>query len=89
PTLAASAIARAAMAKGAVVVENCAVRTLVTAAGRVSGVVTEQGEIRCDQVLLAGGLWSRKFLGNLGINLPTLPLTCSVLRTEPPRPAEN
>ncbi|WJD60772.1 NAD(P)/FAD-dependent oxidoreductase [Pseudomonas kurunegalensis] len=83
PTLAASAIAHAAMAKGAVVVENCAVRTLVTAAGRVSGVVTEQGEIRCDQVLLAGGLWSRKFLGNLGINLPTLPLTCSVLRTEP------
>lgn len=83
PTLAASAIARAAIAKGAVVVENCAVRTLVTAAGRVSGVVTEQGEIRCDQVLLAGGLWSRKFLGNQGINLPTLPLTCSVLRTEP------
>lgn len=83
PTLASSAIARAAIAKGAVIVENCAVRTLVTAAGRVSGVVTEHGEISCDQVLLAGGLWSRKFLGNLKINLPTLPLTCSVLRTEP------
>ncbi|WJD72292.1 FAD-binding oxidoreductase [Pseudomonas asiatica] len=83
PTLASSAIARAAIAKGAVIVENCAVRTLVTAAGRVSGVVTEQGEIKCEQVLLAGGLWSRKFLGNLNINLPTLPLTCSVLRTEP------
>ncbi|MFV3406260.1 NAD(P)/FAD-dependent oxidoreductase [Pseudomonas sp. NY15463] len=83
PTLAASAIARAAIAKGAIIVEHCAVRTLVTAAGRVSGVVTEQGEIRCEQVLLAGGLWSRKFLGNLGVNLPTLPLTCSVLRTEP------
>lgn len=83
PTLASSAIARAAIAKGAVIVENCAVRTLNTAAGRVSGVVTEQGEIRCDQVLLAGGLWSRRFLGNLDINLPTLPLTCSVLRTEP------
>ncbi len=83
PTLAASAIARAAIAKGAVIVENCAVRTLVTAAGRVSGVVTEQGEIRCEQVLLAGGMWSRKFLGNLDIDLPTLPLTCSVLRTHP------
>ncbi|NIF24994.1 FAD-binding oxidoreductase [Pantoea sp. Tr-811] len=82
PTLAASAIARAAQAKGAVIVEHCAVRTLQTSAGRVSGVVTEQGEIRCDQVLLAGGLWSRKFLGNLKIDLPTLPLTCSVLRTE-------
>lgn len=83
PTLASSAIARAAIAKGAVLVENCAVRTLSTSAGHVSGVVTEQGEIKCDQVLLAGGLWSRKFLGNLNINLPTLPLTCSVLRTEP------
>lgn len=83
PTLASSAIARAAMAKGAIIIENCAVRTLVTAGGRVSGVTTERGEIRCEQVLLAGGLWSRKFLGNLGINLPTLPLTCSVLRTKP------
>lgn len=83
PTLAASAIARAAMARGAVIVEHCAVRTLQTSAGRVSGVVSEQGEIRCDQVLLAGGIWSRRFLGNLNIDLPTLPLTCSVLRTEP------
>lgn len=83
PTLAASAIANAAIAKGAVIIEHCAVRTLQTSAGRVSGVVTEQGEIRCEQVLLAGGLWSRRFLGNLGINLPTLPLTCSVLRTKP------
>ncbi|QCR38436.1 FAD-binding oxidoreductase [Nissabacter sp. SGAir0207] len=83
PTLASSAIAAAAMAKGAIILEQCAVRTLTTAAGRVSGVVTEQGEIRCDQVLLAGGLWSRRFLGNLGISLPTLPLICSVLRTKP------
>ncbi|MFS2221701.1 NAD(P)/FAD-dependent oxidoreductase [Pantoea sp. B65] len=83
PTLAASAIAKAAIAKGAVIVENCAVRTLATAAGRVSGVVTERGEIRCDRVLLAGGLWSRRFLGNLGVSLPTLPLICSVLRTRP------
>ncbi|WP_142763511.1 NAD(P)/FAD-dependent oxidoreductase, partial [Klebsiella variicola] len=61
PTLASSAIARAAMARGAVIVENCAVRTLSTAAGRVNGVVTERGEIRSEQVLLAGGIWSRRF----------------------------
>jgi len=83
PSLAASAIAQAAIAKGAQIVEHCAVRTLTTSAGRVSGVVTERGEIRCDQVLLAGGIWSRRFLGNLGISLPTLPLICSVLRTRP------
>lgn len=83
PTLASSAIARAAMAKGAVIIENCAVRTLVRSAGKVSGVLTEAGEIRCDQVLLAGGVWSRRFLGNEGVLLPTLPLICSVMRTRP------
>jgi len=83
PTLASSAIARAAMAKGVVIVEQCAVRTLQLAAGNVCGVVTEHGEIRCEQVVLAGGLWSRRFLGNHGVSLPTLPLTCSVLRTQP------
>lgn len=83
PTLTASAIAQAAIAKGAVIIENCAVRSLSLAAGKVCGVVTERGEIRCEQVLLAAGLWSRRFLGNMGIKLPTLPLVCSVLRTQP------
>lgn len=83
PTLAASAIARAAIAKGAIIVEQCAVRTLETSGGKVSGVVTERGEIRCEHVLLAAGAWSRRFLGNLGIALPTLPLICSVMRTKP------
>ncbi|MGJ0239289.1 NAD(P)/FAD-dependent oxidoreductase [Novosphingobium fluoreni] len=83
PTLAASAIATAAMAKGAVIVENCAVRELSLTGGAVSGVVTERGELRCSQVLLAGGVWSRRFLGNYGIPLLTLPLVASVLRTAP------
>ena len=83
PTLASSAIAKAALALGVVISEQCAVRTLQMSAGKVSGVVTERGEIRCDHVLLAGGMWSRRFLGNMGVSLPTLPLTCSVLRTHP------
>ncbi|NVK74130.1 MAG: FAD-binding oxidoreductase [Oceanospirillaceae bacterium] len=83
PSIAATAIANAAMKKGAVIVQQCAVRTLYTEGGKVSGVVTEKGEIRCEQVLLAGGAWSRRFLGNLGISFPTLPLICSVLRTKP------
>ncbi|SDG22871.1 Glycine/D-amino acid oxidase [Celeribacter baekdonensis] len=81
PTLASSAIAAAAIVKGAVIVENCAVRRLVTQAGPISGVMTERGEIRCDQVLLAGGIWSRRFLANHGVALPILPLVASVFRT--------
>ncbi|ACR30598.1 NAD(P)/FAD-dependent oxidoreductase [Burkholderia glumae] len=83
PTLASSAIANAMQRRGGVIVEHCAVRSLTLAAGRVSGVVTERGEIRCEQVLLAGGLWSRRFLGNLGVALPTLPLICHAIRTAP------
>ncbi len=83
PTLATSTIANAAIKYGATIVQQCAVRTLSMQAGKVSGVVTELGEIRCDQVLLAGGAWSRRFLGNLGVQLPTLPVIASVLRTKP------
>jgi len=83
PQLACSAIARAAMARGAVIVENCAVRTLVQTGGAVTGVVTEHGEISCEHVVLAGGVWSRRFLANHGVELLTLPLVAAVLRTEP------
>ena len=48
-------MARLAADAGAVIVEDCAVRTIETAAGRVSGVVTEKGTIRAPLVLLAGG----------------------------------
>lgn len=83
PTLACSAIARAAQARGAVIVEGCAVRGLIRKGGAVAGVMTEHGEMACDQVILAGGMGSRRFLGNIGIALPTLPVICSVLRTAP------
>lgn len=83
PTMASSMIARAAIEKGARIIENCAVRTLATSGGEVSGVVTEHGEIAADHVILAGGMGSRRFLDNIGIAYPTLPLICYALRTAP------
>ncbi len=83
PTKAAPAIALAARAKGATILTGCAVRGIETKAGAVSGVVTERGAIACDSVVLAGGAWSRLFCGNLGIDLPSLKILGSVMRTEP------
>lgn len=83
PTLAAPAMANAAIQKGGVIVENCAARELVMSGGKISGVLTEKGEIQCEQVLLAGGLWARRFLKHHKIKLPTLPVICSVMRTAP------
>jgi glycine/D-amino acid oxidase-like deaminating enzyme len=82
PTKAAPAIAAAARRLGAAILTDCAVRGVETKAGRVSGVVTERGTIRCERVVLAGGAWSRLFCGNLGIDLPQLKILGSVMRTE-------
>lgn len=82
PSIATTAMAKAAVEKGAIIIQDCAVRTLSTSGGKISGVITEKGEIRCDQVIHAGGAWSRRFLGNHGISLPTLPVICSVMRTK-------
>ena len=83
PQLAAPAIAEAARDRGAAVLTECAVRGVETAAGRISGVVTERGRIACDAAVLAGGAWSRLFSGNLGLDLPSLKLLNSVARTSP------
>jgi glycine/D-amino acid oxidase-like deaminating enzyme len=83
PQKAAPAIARAAQAKGAVILAHCAVRGIDRAAGRVTAVVTERGRIACDTVILAGGAWTSLFCGSLGIRLPQLKVLSSVLRTGP------
>jgi glycine/D-amino acid oxidase-like deaminating enzyme len=83
PERAAPAITEAARKHGAAIVTGCAVRGIETQAGRIAAAVTERGRIACDAVVLAGGVWSRLFCGNLGINLPQLKVISSVLRTEP------
>ncbi|HEY0213538.1 MAG TPA: FAD-binding oxidoreductase [Paenirhodobacter sp.] len=80
PWLAVPAMAQAARRHGAKIMTQCAVRTVETAAGRVSGVMTERGPIACSQVVLAGGIWSRLFAGNLGIDFPQLKVIGTVAR---------
>lgn len=83
PQLAAPAIAEGARDAGAALYTRCAVRSVETSAGRVSGVSTERGRIACSSVVLAGGAWSRLFAGNAGVALPQLKVMNSVLRTTP------
>jgi len=83
PFVAVPALARAAEREGAVIREDCAVRTLDVARGRVVGVVTEAGAVRAGRVVLAGGAWSTHFAGNAGLDLPQLAVRSTVMRTEP------
>lgn len=81
PSLAVPAMARLAQDAGVSVRENCAARVVETAGGAVAAVVTEDGPVKCQAVLCAGGAWSSLFLRNLGVALPQLAVKSSVART--------
>ena len=83
PWVAVPMLAALAAAAGVYIVENCAVRGLDLAAGRICGVETEAGRIACDRVVVATGAWSRLFLGQQGVNIPQLSVLASVAATEP------
>jgi len=82
PWKAVPALAGIAVRAGARLIENCAVRMLDIEAGRVAGVITENGRIKTSSVVLAGGAWSSLFLRNHGISLPQLAVRQSVLATD-------
>ncbi len=83
PQKAAPAIAAAARARGAHILQSTAVRGLDITGGRVTGVFTEKGRIACNGVIVAGGAWSRLLLGNHDLTLPQLRVLASVARTSP------
>jgi len=83
PWIAVPAIAAALAARGCAIAEACAVRALDLAAGRVAGVVTEQGRIAAPRVVLAGGAWSGLFLRRHGLRLPQLSVRATVAATAP------
>jgi len=83
PALAAPGLAIAAQRLGAKVFQQCAVRGLDIAAGRVSGVITERGTIKTGSVICAGGAWTSMFCRRHGIDLPLGNVIGTAFRTKP------
>ena len=83
PFIAVPAMAKYFQSQGGLIFTRCAARGIETKAGRVCSVVTERGTITTDNVVLAGGFWSSRFLGNLGLRFPQLGVINSVVRTAP------
>jgi glycine/D-amino acid oxidase-like deaminating enzyme len=86
PAKATRAFADAAVKHGAALHPGCAVEGVETAAGRVSGVLTEQGSIRTRTVVCAAGAWSARVLRPLGLRLPQRWVRATVARTTPAPP---
>ena len=64
------AFVKGARARGALCLEGVRVTGISQAEGRVTGVITDQGEIRADYVVNCGGLWGREIGRMAGVNVP-------------------
>src|SRR6185436_114848 len=68
------ALAKAAMQRGASVIEGVRVLNIEQHDGRATGVVTDQGAIKAEFVVLTGGMWSRELALRCGVSLPLHPV---------------
>jgi 4-methylaminobutanoate oxidase (formaldehyde-forming) len=66
----AMALAKGARLHGATLLENVPVTGFAMARGRVRAVQTAYGEIACDHVVLAAGMWSRQLGALAGVSIP-------------------
>ena len=70
PASTALSVAKGAEMGGARIFENVGVTNVKTKDGLVTGLTTEQGEISCEIVVLAAGMWSQQIGLNTGVNVP-------------------
>ncbi|MCG6891729.1 MAG: FAD-dependent oxidoreductase [Gammaproteobacteria bacterium] len=64
------AFVKGARGRGALCLEGVRVTGISQANGRVTGVITDQGEIRADYVVNCGGLWGREIGRMAGVDVP-------------------
>lgn len=78
--------ARKSSEEGIHIQQNCAVNELITINGRINAVITGQGRISADRVLVAAAGGSARLLANAGITLPMEPINVQAFVTEPVKP---
>lgn len=83
PGYAALALAKLAHAAGVTIREDVEVTGILTNGAAVKGVRTPLGDVDCERVVLAAGLWSRDLAAQCGVNLPLYAAEHVHARTEP------
>ncbi len=74
---------RRAAERGATLLTRHAVLDIAVTDGRVTGVVTDRGEIPADIVVCCAGIWGPKIAGMVGMTLPLTPLAHQLAWTAP------
>ncbi len=76
------ALAKGASMAGAKLFEDTRVTDIEIEDGRIRAVITEQGRIECEKVVLCAGQWSRTFAARFGVNVPLVSMEHQYMVTE-------
>ena len=79
-------LALLAASRGATIRHHLSVRALRTSGDRITGVITDEGAIDADEVVVAAGPWSPRLLDPIGIRLPVTGVRGWLVRVEPSDP---
>lgn len=79
-------LALLAREQGATIRHHLSARSFTTRGDRVTGVVTDDGTVSADTVVMAAGPWSNDLLGRVGVHLPLWSARGWIVRTRPARP---
>ena len=77
------ALAKGARMNGAQIFEDCKVTDLEIDKGVIKAVITDQGRVECESVVLCAGQWSRSFAARFGVNIPLVSMEHQYMVTEP------
>ena len=77
------ALAKGARMAGARIFEDTKVTDIEIENAKIRAVITDQGRIECESVILCAGQWSRDFAKRFGVNVPLVPMEHQYMVTEP------
>ena len=83
PVGVATAMAKGATMGGATIANGVTVTGFLRQGRRITGVTTDQGDIECETVVLASGLWTRQLARMAGVDVPLQAAEHYYLLTEP------
>jgi 4-methylaminobutanoate oxidase (formaldehyde-forming) len=84
-----AALVKGARAGGARIFEETPVTAVRTQGGRIAGIETPKGFVKCDAIALCAGLWSREAAALAGVEAPVQPCEHFYLLTKPVPGAEH
>jgi glycine cleavage system T protein len=83
PSSLATSLAAGARKRGVKTRTGVNVRGVRVEGGRVAGVETDEGTVRCEVVVNAGGIWAHEIGAMVGLTVPVVPMAHQYLVTKP------